>query len=67
LAEVAGAVESTGIPVLVNTGFKTSNAAALLEFADGAIVGSSLKVDGITWNPVERGRVEELIELVASL
>jgi membrane complex biogenesis BtpA family protein len=67
LAEVAGAVEATGIPVLVNTGFKASNAAALLEFADGAIVGSSLKVDGITWNPVEQSRVAELIGVVESL
>jgi membrane complex biogenesis BtpA family protein len=64
LAEVASAVESTGIPVLVNTGFKASNAAELLTYADGAIVGSSLKVDGITWNPVDRKRVEELVRVV---
>src|SRR6188472_4413529 len=49
LAEVAAAVEGTGIPVLVNTGFKAANAGELLQFADGAIVGSSLKFDGITW------------------
>ncbi len=67
LAEVAAAVESTGIPVLVNTGFKASNAVELLQFADGAIVGSSLKVDGITWNPVEQARVEQLIKVVASI
>lgn len=67
LAEVAAAVEGTGIPVLVNTGFKASNAAELLQFADGAIVGSSLKVDGVTWNPVEQARVEELMRVVAGL
>jgi uncharacterized protein len=67
LAEVAAAVESTGIPVLVNTGFKASNAVELLQFADGAIVGSSLKVDGITWNPVEQRRVEELMSVVAGV
>ncbi len=67
LAEVAAAVESTGIPVLVNTGFKASNAAELLQFADGAIVGSSLKVDGITWSPVEQSRVAELMRVVAGI
>src|SRR4051794_25628381 len=54
LAEVAEAVKPTGIPVMVNTGFRANNAADLLQYADGAIVGSSLKVDGITWNPVDR-------------
>jgi predicted TIM-barrel enzyme len=54
------------VPVLVNTGFRSSNAAELLEFADGAIVGSSLKIDGVTWNPVERNRVRELMDAVAA-
>jgi membrane complex biogenesis BtpA family protein len=67
LAEVAEAVAPTGIPVLVNTGFKASNAAELLRYADGAIVGSSLKVDGVTWNRVERSRVEELMRVVAGI
>jgi membrane complex biogenesis BtpA family protein len=64
LAEVAEAVQPTGIPVLVNTGFKANNAAELLQYADGAIVGSSLKVDGVTWNPVDRIRVAELMRVV---
>ena len=64
LAEVAEAVKPSGIPVLVNTGFRSNNAAELLQYADGAIVGSSLKVDGITWNPVDRDRVIELMRVV---
>jgi membrane complex biogenesis BtpA family protein len=64
LADVAQAVSGSGVPVLVNTGFRSSNAAELLQFADGAIVGSSLKVDGITWNPVDRDRVAELMDVV---
>lgn len=67
LAEVAAAVEGTGIPVLVNTGFKASNAAELLQYADGAIVGSSLKFDGVTWNPVDQTRVAELMRVVAGV
>ncbi|MGE3798357.1 MAG: BtpA/SgcQ family protein [Thermomicrobiales bacterium] len=61
LASVANAIAGSGVPVLVNTGFKVSNAAELLQFADGAIVGSSLKVDGVTWNPVDRDRVATLM------
>jgi membrane complex biogenesis BtpA family protein len=64
LADVAQAVSGSGVPVLVNTGLRMSNAAELLQFADGAIVGSSLKVDGITWNPVNEDRVRELMDVV---
>jgi membrane complex biogenesis BtpA family protein len=66
LAEVTSAISGSGVPVLVNTGFKVANAAELLAFADGAIVGSSLKVDGITWNPVEQARVKALMTEVRS-
>ncbi len=66
LSEVTRAVASSGVPVLVNTGFRASNAAELLRFADGAVVGSSLKVDGVTWNRVERSRVRELMDVVAA-
>lgn len=64
LAEVADAVTASGVPVLVNTGFRASQAAALLQHADGAVVGSSLKVDGITWNRVDVSRVRELMRMV---
>jgi membrane complex biogenesis BtpA family protein len=67
LAEVHEAVKSTGIPVLVNTGFKASNGKELLAYADGAIVGSSLKVDGITWNRVDTNRVKELMQVVSEV
>lgn len=61
LAEVTGAISGSGVPVLVNTGFKLSNAAELLQYADGAIVGSSLKFEGITWNQCDKSRVEALM------
>jgi len=61
LEQVANALTGTGVPVLINTGFKANNAESLLAFADGAIVGSSLKVDGITWNKVDEARVKELM------
>jgi membrane complex biogenesis BtpA family protein len=44
-------------PVLLNTGASAQNIAEFLKVADGVIVGSSLKVDGYTWNPVDAARV----------
>jgi membrane complex biogenesis BtpA family protein len=50
------------VPVLVNTGAKSSNIAEFLEVADGAIVGSDLKRDGHTWNPVDPDRVQMFLK-----
>jgi len=50
------------VPVLLNTGAKSTNVQKYFEVADGVIVGSSLKVDGYTWNPVEPKRVKEFME-----
>ena len=66
LADVAAAVRNSGVPVLVNTGFRAELAADLLRHADGAIVGSSLKVDGVTWNRVDPARVRALMRAVAT-
>ena len=38
-------------PVLANTGVRHDTVCDVLRVADGCIVGSSLKVDGNTWNP----------------
>ena len=67
LAEVAAAIKGSGVPLLVNTGFKVTNAAELLQYADGAIVGSSLKVDGVTWNSVDGERVKALMTEVSKV
>jgi predicted TIM-barrel enzyme len=36
----------------------------VLAVADGAIVGTSLKVDGDTWNPVDPERVVDMMRRV---
>lgn len=63
LEDVASVKEAVGtdLPVLVNTGTKSSNISRFLEVADGAIVGSDLKIDGYTWNPVDAERVERFL------
>jgi uncharacterized protein len=52
-------------PVLANTGVTEDNVARILEVADGLVVGTSLKVDGHIWNPVDPARARRLVELVA--
>jgi hypothetical protein len=51
-------------PVLANTGVKHATVAEVLRVADGCIVGSSLKVDGQTWNAVDPDRAVEFMRLV---
>jgi membrane complex biogenesis BtpA family protein len=51
-------------PVLVNTGATADNVAEFLRVADGVIVGSSLKVGGSTWNPVDEERVRAFMGAV---
>ena len=53
---VAGAV-----PAPLNTGAKSTNVREYLAVADGVIVGSDLKVDGYTWNPVDPARVDRFL------
>lgn len=66
LSLVRQAKEAVGdaVPVLLNTGAKVENIHQFLRVADGVIVGSSLKVDGYTWNPVDPTRVRAFMEVV---
>lgn len=53
-------------PVVLNTGARAGNIAAFAPFVDGVIVGSDLKRDGGTWNPVERERVRRFLDAARS-
>lgn len=46
-------------PLLVGSGVTAQNAAQFLAHADGAIVGTSLKIDGVITNPIDLARVRE--------
>lgn len=63
---VREAKEAVGsyVPVLLNTGAKAENIKEFLKIADGVIVGSSLKADGYTWNPVDESRVKAFVAAV---
>jgi len=62
VARVAAAVPDT--PVVVGTGAAEHNVAALMAVADGFIVGSSIKHDGRTLNPVDPARARAFMEAV---
>jgi len=65
--KVRRAKELATRPVLMGSGTNEENIAAFLEYADGAIVGSSLKIDGIAENPVDVERVRRYMRVVRSL
>ncbi len=48
-------------PVLANTGVKHDTVSDVLSVADGCIVGSSIKVQGNTWNPVDAARAKKFM------
>jgi membrane complex biogenesis BtpA family protein len=64
IAEVKQAVPDT--PVIANTGVRRESVRDILEVADAAIVGTSFKVDGNTWNPVDPARVSRFMDVVHS-
>ncbi len=49
-------------PVLANTGVKHGTVADVFAVADGCIVGSSLKIDGNTWNAVDPERAKDFMD-----
>ena len=61
IASVREAVDPA-VPVLLNTGAKAETIGEYFKHADGCIVGSSLKVDGYTWNPVDPERAKRFVE-----
>lgn len=64
LAKVRRASEAATRPILMGSGTTAENIAAFLQYADGAIVGTSLKVDGVGENPVDVKRVRQYMEEV---
>jgi len=48
--------------IVANTGVRAERMAEIFAVADAAIVGTSLKVDGVTWNPVDPARAGKLME-----
>lgn len=54
-------------PILVGSGSNRENIGPFLQYADGVIVGSSLKKDGVMQNPVDLQRVREFMDAVRAV
>ena len=48
-------------PVFIGSGLDVDNIGELLPLSDGAILGTALKLDGVTEGPVDRDRVREMV------
>ena len=63
MSDLSAAKEAApDMAIVANTGVRAERIAEIFKIADGAIVGTSLKVDGITWNPVDPGRAGSLMD-----
>ena len=65
LKEVSSIIPET--PVLVNTGVNIENVETILKISDGVIIGSSLKIDGNTWNSVDPKRASDFMQKVKKI
>jgi len=58
---------ATTLPVVVGSGVSIDNVGDILRLADGVIVASSLKRDGVWWNEVDPERVRAFMSIVKAL
>lgn len=64
IAEIERVKQAAGSkPVLAGSGVRLENLQETLRFADGAIVGTSLKEDGELSRPVDKARVRALVDV----
>jgi membrane complex biogenesis BtpA family protein len=67
LEKVRRAREVATRPILMGSGTTAENIVDFLQYADGAIVGTGLKVDGVGENPVDVGRVRRYMAAVQAV
>ena len=66
-SEIDAVRSGTGLSIIAGSGLTSENAKTVLAALDGAIVGSSLKREGVWWNEVEVSRVQALVNEVQQL
>jgi membrane complex biogenesis BtpA family protein len=62
LERAASACDAYGAPLLVGSGVTADTVGDCLRHADGVVVGTALKRDGETTNPVDEERVRALVD-----
>ena len=66
-SDLRGVKQATALPVLVGSGISADNVGDYVELADGFIVGSSVKENGVWHGPVSEEKVNELLGAVRRL
>ena len=67
LEELDAIKAAAALPVVVGSGVDENNVADILSIADGVIIASSLKRDGVWWNEVDPERARSFMDRVASI
>jgi len=67
LDELRTIAAATALPVVVGSGVDNTNVGDILSLADGVIIASSLKRDGVWWNPVDPDRAHAFMAEVRRL
>lgn len=65
MEELRAIATGTALPVVVGSGVTPGNVGDILAAADGVIVASALKRDGVWWNPVDPDRLAAFAREVA--
>lgn len=65
IRSVAEAVRD--VPIFANTGVNIDNVSDILSIASGVVIGTHFKVDGVTWNAVDAGRVKRFMDKVETV
>lgn len=63
VSEIEEIRSATSLPLLVGSGVTPENVNDILKRTQGVIVASSLKQDGVWWNPVELSRVKHFMSI----
>lgn len=66
-AEIDAIGRATSLPLLVGSGVTEHGIGSILPKVDGVIVASSLKQDGMWWNPVDPARARSFMQRVRGL
>ena len=67
LGEVRTIRDATQLPLLIGSGVTPDNVGELLSVADGVIVASALKEEGVWWTPVSQAKVRAFMDVVDAL
>ena len=67
IADVQEAKSHCGLPVFLGSGITENNLAEFYDHADGFIIGSALKVDGLWSNTIDPVRLNRVISTLNKL